>query len=486
MSHERIQRFIQDTVTQAKEQVRPEGKPQEIDFSRYIKDWVIKYGFIAQQAKTEIDKWVAEAEQKNDPYQLGLAAYAKKNFGEAGKLFEESATGKARRAQEASTTARQLTDEAIQDFRLAGDAHTSNYQFDLALLAYQKAKDLTSGVDQPRLWAELTALVGGAEYEIGIRTEGAKIHHHLRSAVAAYRAALTVYTKEQLPQDWAMTQNNLGLVLQNQGTRTGGEAGTQLLAQAVAAYRDALTVRTKEALPQDWAQTHNNLAKAALSLEDWPTAVESYRDVLMLYPDYNEAYQILNSVYHEKLFAYTSAFDLTKQWLARHPNDLSVQANFAEAHLTTGRYEEAERRIAELLKKPDLDPSSLVGLRVLEIANTLALKKAAVVPQKLQGLRTFVSGQPENFHVGWSFGGTKHYVQAEQAFARYRTWLMDLFSITDSKDRASLLPALDARAGDLCYANSKLAKPRNTIHILKEVRANCVLWLNRLSENPAC
>ncbi len=129
-SADRIEKFIRDTAEKAKEQIRPEGKPQDTDFSRYIKDWAVKYGFSAQQAKAEIEKWVAEAEQKNDPYQLGLAAYAKKNFGEAGKLFEESAKGKVRRAQGAFTTARQLTEEAIRDFRLAGDAHSNNYQFD--------------------------------------------------------------------------------------------------------------------------------------------------------------------------------------------------------------------------------------------------------------------------------------------------------------------------------------------------------------------
>ena len=492
-SADRIEKFIRDTADKSKEQIRPEGKPQEIDFSRYIKDWAVQYGFSAQQAKDQIEKWVAEAEQKNDPYQLGLAAYAKKNFTEAGKLFEASAVDKARRAHEASTTAQQLTEEAARDYRLAGDAHSNNYQFEQALIAYESARTLISRTDHPRLWADLTIIIGIAEAQIGIRTKGDGIHEHLGNAVAAYRDALTVYTKEQLPQDWAMTQNNLGTVLSHQGTRTGGEAGTrllaqaveaykaaltvytkeqlpqdwamtqnnlgavlsdqgtrtagfagtQLLAQAVAAYRAALEIRTREHLPQDWAQTHNNLAKAALSLEDWPTATESYRNVLTLYPDYNEAYQSANAVYHEKLFAYPSAFEVTKQWLDRHPEDVSAQANFAEAHLTTGRYGEAARRLGELLKRPDLDPSAAVGLRVVEIVNALALKKTDTVPQKIRELRTFVSGQSESFHVGWSFDGTKHYVEIEQVFAQYRTWLIELFSIAESKDRASLLSTLD-------------------------------------------
>jgi hypothetical protein len=73
-SADRIEKFIRDTAEKSKEQVRLEGKPQEIDFSRYIKDWAVQYGFSAQQAKAGIDKWVAETDKKNDPYQLGLAA----------------------------------------------------------------------------------------------------------------------------------------------------------------------------------------------------------------------------------------------------------------------------------------------------------------------------------------------------------------------------------------------------------------------------
>jgi len=211
----------------------------------------------------------------------------------------------------------------------------------------------------------------------------------------------------------------------------------------VTAFRAALTVRTREHLPEGWAQTHNNLAKAAFLLEDWPSAAESYRNVLTLYPDYSEAYQTANAVYHEKLFAYTSAFELSKQWVERYPTDLSAQANFVEAYLTTGRYADADGRLGELLKKPDLDLSSAVGLRVLEIVTALALKKANAVPQKLQELWAFVSGQPESFHADWSFDGTTHYVQKEQVFAPYRAWLMELFAVVKANDRAALLAALD-------------------------------------------
>jgi tetratricopeptide (TPR) repeat protein len=293
LSSERIEKSIQDMIEKSKEQIRSEGKPQDIDLSRYIQDWATRYGFSPQRVKTEIDKWVTEAEQQNDPHQLGLAAYAKKNFGQASTHFEASAESRLKQIDEAKSKARLLTQEAVTDFRLAGDARYSQYEFDSALTLYHQALQLVSKEEEPRLWAAITIDIGRANGQIGLRTHGDRIHHLLAEAVTAYRAALTVYTKEQLPQDWAMTQNNLGIVLGDQGTRTGVEEGTRLLAEAVAAFRDALTVRTKEQLPQDWAMTQNNLGA---TLRDQGTrtsgeegtrllaeAVTAYRAALTVY-----------------------------------------------------------------------------------------------------------------------------------------------------------------------------------------------------------
>ena len=277
----------------------------------------------------------------------------------------------------------------------------------------------------------------------GTRTGGEAGTHLLAESVTAYRDALTVYTKEQLPQQWAGTQNNLGNVLGNQGTRTTGEAGTRLLAESVAAYRDALTVRTKGHLPEPWAQTQNNLAKALLQLEDWRGSAEAYRNVLTLYPDYEEGYSIVTALYQEKLFAYSEAFALSQQWLERHPNDLSAQATSAEAHFTTGRFVEAETRIAALLTNPNLDLSTGLGLRTLHIATLLALNKPESVPSALTALRDFIGNLPSDFETIWSFEGSKRFIENEPKLVPSRAWLRDLFSAVEEKDAKRRLAALE-------------------------------------------
>jgi hypothetical protein len=100
-THDRIEKLISDMAEKSKQQVTPEGRAETIDFSRYIKNWSVKYGFSARQAKEEIDKWIADIEaNQNDRYRLGLAEFAKKNFGEASKLFNEVAEYKTKQLAE--------------------------------------------------------------------------------------------------------------------------------------------------------------------------------------------------------------------------------------------------------------------------------------------------------------------------------------------------------------------------------------------------
>ncbi len=260
-SHERIVKFIEDTAEHAKRATTPEGRPEPLDFGRAIKDWAVKYGFSAQQAKEEIDKWIAEvkANTEEDRHKLGLAALAETQFRKAGELFTQSAEQHAKQLEAVRSQERSLVEKTVRDYRLAGDAQSQEGRFDAALQSYERALTYMTRDDAPQLWAALQVDIGNTHWELGIRTAAEAIHQHLTQAVTAYRQALEVYTRATLPQDWAMTHNNLGAVLQAQGERTAGESGTTLLAEAVAAYRQALEVYTRATLPQQWAGTHNNL-----------------------------------------------------------------------------------------------------------------------------------------------------------------------------------------------------------------------------------
>ena len=393
-SHDRMEKFIQDVAEKAKQQVQPQGKPQDIDLSRYIKEWALRYGFSVQQAKAEIDKWATEVEQQNDPYQLGLAAFARKNFGEASQLFAQSAQQKAQAYQQALVEAEQYRADMVRDYRLAGDAAYSNYQFAASRSHYENALRHIAKVQQPQLWGAVQNEIGIVIRELAVRTEGNDIHTLFKQAVQAYREALTVRTREALPQQWAMTQNNLGNVLRDQGIRTQGEAGTQLLSQAVQAYRDVLEIDS----------------------------------------DNEQSYQAAAILYHEFLFAFHDALTVHQQWLQRHSDDLSARASFAEAHFTTGRFAEAEQQLAALMTHNDLEPGTRVGLQGIRIANWLALHEiyqARIIGEELLAL---LDKLPADFEPGWSFTGAKYYVSQEPQLAAQRTVLLDLLTALEEKD----------------------------------------------------
>src|SRR5262249_17438626 len=151
-SHNHLEKLIQDLAEKTKQQLTPDNKP--VDFSRYIKDWATRYGFSAQQAKEEIDKWIAEVkENQDDLSKLGLAAFAEKNFRKASQLFNESAEQKAKRLAEVKKEEGTLIEEIVRDFVRAGHSHVSNYLFEDALKAYQHALSYVTREQSPQLWA---------------------------------------------------------------------------------------------------------------------------------------------------------------------------------------------------------------------------------------------------------------------------------------------------------------------------------------------
>ena len=265
-SHERLTMLLKSAAEKSTEQVRKQGQGKAVpDLSRYLKDWAVEYGFGVEQVKAEVDRWIAEVEKKQDIYELGLAAFARKNFVEAGNLFQESAQQKERKLLEAREHEKQFYEETIRDYGLAGDAHYSAYDFRKATELYEKALSLADRQRTPQLWAAVLTKCANARSSFGIRTSADEAVTSLKRAVDAYRDALEVYTQEQLPRDWAMTQNDLGVALGGLAGRSEGPQAAAYLEQAVDAYRNALEVYTREQLPQEWAMTQNNLGSA---LED--------------------------------------------------------------------------------------------------------------------------------------------------------------------------------------------------------------------------
>lgn len=317
-----------------------------------------------------------------------------------------------------------------------------------AINAYRQSMLIATRNNLPEDWAQTQNNLGLALRALGKRTSGAKGITLLAEAADALRQALTVRTRDLLPQHWAQTQNNLGVALQSQAERTTGADRKRLLRAAVEAYQLALQERDRRYLPLDWAQTQTNLASAYYALQDWNRAATCYDNVLTLYPDDEESFQRASSLYHEKLFRFSDAFQLRQRWLEINPNDLSVQAVFALNHFTASRFAECRARITALLAQLELPAGTKIALRLIEIANLLSLGQAGEVPAKLDLLSQAVAAQPADFKIEWTFHGTLHFINQAEPLGRYRAWLQQLFGAAAHRDRAAILQALRAAQAD--------------------------------------
>ena len=329
------------------------------------------------------------------------------------------------------------------------DAETGDHLLSKAIEGQRQVLQVYQREYQPQPWATALTTLGESLVEQGRRQGGEEGALSLAEAVEVLQRALEVRTRDHLPQPWAMTQHHLGAALAAQGAQAGGQTGRQLLGNAVEAYQRALEVRTREHLPGPWAETHQQLAEAYVALGDWPSAATSYANVLQVYPDDERAYKSASSLYHERLFEFPQAFALHQGWLERHPEDLSALSDLAETHLTAGRSATCEERIADLLAKSAIESGLNIRLRAIEIACLLALDDTAPIPGKIDTLLGLITDQPEDFRVGMTFNGTKYFISHNEQLAPYRPWLLQFYSAMESKDRHTLLVALQAARANI-------------------------------------
>ncbi|MBU1055793.1 MAG: tetratricopeptide repeat protein [Proteobacteria bacterium] len=658
MSGKAFALLIENIANKPKSQVEPVDERKEVDLSRYINEWAIKYGFGIEHVQAELDKWAAEVEaRQEDFYELALAAFYKKNFKEAADMSYQSAEKYEKQFAELNEQEKrinekkqQIKENIIRDYRLAGDAQYNDYRFEEALSAYLKAlaivnKDIdpimwaslmddisatywnlgfrvkgiasrqylnkaleglqailkiytretfahswamtqnnlgntfseqgkrivgeegvrllneavkaykaaltvvsreslpqkwamimnnlgltlsnigirTSDKDSIRLlseadeayrlaltvktlenmpqsWAVTMNNIGIALKERGIRTEGEEGVRLLNEAVKAYNSALMVRTRESLPQDWAVTKYNIGNALKKQGIRTRGEKGLSLLSEAVNAYNDALTVFTRESLPmgwastqnnmgnalkeqgirtdgiegarllaeaikaykavltvdtcdsesQDWAMTQNNLAETYYLMNDWANAVECYCNVLKVYQKYDTAYNRASYIYHEQLFQFDKAYELSYEWVIKLQNVTgSSKSIFIVTNFTTARFDKAEELLAELLPKLNPNDHLYAHLCAIEIANLVALKKTDMVSGKIDALISTIKQQPVDYKIGGAFNGTKHFIKNSEQLKPDSQWLLSFFAAIEDPNRDTIIKGLQEVQKDL-------------------------------------
>jgi tetratricopeptide (TPR) repeat protein len=311
-----------------------------------------------------------------------------------------------------------------------------------AVAAYRQALLVRTREQLPRQWAITQNNLGNALQAQGTRAQAAESLRLFGEALVAYREALVVLTRDQTPALWAMTKHNIGSALQEEGTRTDGPESQRLFGEAVSAYREALLVWTLAQRPQQWAMAQNNLARAYYNLKEWTSATECYENVLAVYPEFRPAYERARFLEHEVLFNYQRAFKLNESWLQRNPDDFGAAAHLAENHFTTGSFDECGRRISTVLSDVKFDAKIKIPLRVLEIANFIALNRSAEIPLKVNDLMAVLETQKADFRVEWSFAGITNFISQNEQFAANRSWLLGIFGAIGGENRDAIVKRL--------------------------------------------
>ncbi len=329
----------------------------------------------------------------------------------------------------------------------------------------------------PSEWAMAQNALAGALSEMSRRTEVPESAKPLNEAVEASKAVLTVsvagvkvYTPERFPSEWAGAQLNLATSLLDSARQATGVDRLTNLKDAMAAADEVLSASSggvkiypPESASQEWVSAQLVLASGYYLLNKWTEARDTYTGVLRLFPDAQDAYQGLSSLYHEETFEFDKAFALQEQWLARHKDDLNTQVEFAESNFTTSRFSQCNQRIDSLLAIRDVPVNTKAALRAIEIASLFALDREEQVSGKLNALIDEVKQQPAAFKVkgSWRFDGTKYFITHHEKLKSYRAWLNRLFDAFESTDRDSFLKAL--REAQARFIRGELTRARTMI-----------------------
>lgn len=205
---------------------------RQFDLTGFLEQWAKERGLDTMEVAKRVAAWadVVEGQTNATREQQALAAFAKRNFREAGRLFAEAGDIRLQKLRALRQQEKELQRQAVEDYTQGGDANFSGGFYRLARENYGKALAETSREDDPAHWAELKLREGDAYMEFGGHGEGPESGIAFNSAKNDYYQALQIFTKTEYPQDWARIQIDLGNVFRAQGERSAGKAGQDLLA----------------------------------------------------------------------------------------------------------------------------------------------------------------------------------------------------------------------------------------------------------------
>ena len=298
---------------------------------------------------------------------------AKKNLNQ---LFRQKAfNALKRRAFDEATTyfekAIRLDPENATTYRVMGDGYALVSEFSQAITHYQKALDLAPDDAEARKNLVLSYINHG----VVLRNRG-----EWDAAIRAYRDALALQPTYQLAKT-----NLIDVLWQKANARR--QAGRS--AEAIATYLELQKLH-----PND-TDIASLLGELYLKVKDYPAAISAFQQVHTAQPNNEQAQRNLIAAYQQYAGAlrnqrdYSTALVQLQEAVDLFPTNINLRVSLSQAYQHTGKYEQAESELEQILAQdPDNQKAKteLVNLQVRRGNALMNRKKYAAAVAVFEGI----------------------------------------------------------------------------------------------------
>ena len=115
---------------------------------------------------------------------------------------------------------------------------------------------------------------------------------------------------------------------------------------------------------------------------------------------------------HEYVADFAGAFETYRKTYELDGNSLTVKENFAEANLTTGRFDQALELAGTALLDGSLSPAEKLCLNLISISSQLLLGRRGQAFSEVGEFLRYYNSIPQDYDRNWELEGTKKYVNA--------------------------------------------------------------------------
>jgi WD40 repeat protein/Flp pilus assembly protein TadD len=177
------------------------------------------------------------------------------------------------------------------------------------------------------------------------------------------------------------------------------------------------------------------LALAKDRTKEYEHAVNVLRNIKESDPHYAAALATSGSIYFDAFFEFEAAYEKFRKLLELESNNVSYKANFTEANLATGRFEQAYSLARGLVRTYE-------AAKIADADNELAMRFVMIASLILQGahdeardeLTQFVSrynGVVGKYKPEWSYKGTRRFIEQRAMPEDQRKLLLNLLAVLE-------------------------------------------------------